>query len=76
MSFDSSGEEEHNPTESGIGIIEFSPAMAGHDITPANFDFESKDDKKRPSGFTSMAGTWPQFVFWISKISFGLEVWI
>ncbi|XP_021374212.1 potassium voltage-gated channel subfamily H member 6-like [Mizuhopecten yessoensis] len=50
-SFDSSEEEIQ---ESGAGILEFSPNKAGHDITPANFEFDSKDDKKRP-GFSSIA---------------------
>ncbi|GFN92041.1 potassium voltage-gated channel subfamily h member 7 [Plakobranchus ocellatus] len=33
--------------ESGAGILEFTPAKAGLDMTPANYDFESRDDKKR-----------------------------
>ncbi|GFR68695.1 potassium voltage-gated channel subfamily H member 7 [Elysia marginata] len=33
--------------ESGAGILEFTPAKAGLDMTPANYDFETKDDKKR-----------------------------
>ncbi|XP_069110947.1 voltage-gated inwardly rectifying potassium channel KCNH6-like isoform X2 [Argopecten irradians] len=50
-SFDSSEDEIQ---ESGAGILEFSPNKAGQDITPANFEFDSKDDKKRP-GFSSIA---------------------
>lgn len=43
--------------ESGGGILEFSPAKAGLDMTPANFDFEIKDDKKRTTtGLSSLAG--------------------
>ncbi|XP_055885138.1 potassium voltage-gated channel subfamily H member 6-like isoform X4 [Biomphalaria glabrata] len=42
--------------ESGGGILEFSPAKAGLDMTPANFDFEIKDDKKRTTtGLSSLA---------------------
>ncbi|RUS92221.1 hypothetical protein EGW08_000074 [Elysia chlorotica] len=33
--------------ESGAGILEFTPAKAGLDMTPANYDFETRDDKKR-----------------------------
>ncbi|XP_060073878.1 potassium voltage-gated channel subfamily H member 2-like [Ylistrum balloti] len=50
-SFDSS---EEDIQESGAGILEFSTNKAGQDITPANFEFDSKDDKKRP-GFSSIA---------------------
>ncbi|XP_076094597.1 voltage-gated inwardly rectifying potassium channel KCNH6-like isoform X5 [Mytilus galloprovincialis] len=51
MSFESSDEDIR---ESGVGILEFSPAKAGQDITPAKFDdFESKEERKRPSGFGS-----------------------
>ncbi|CAC5406765.1 Potassium voltage-gated channel unc-103,Potassium voltage-gated channel subfamily H member 2,Potassium voltage-gated channel subfamily H member 4,Potassium voltage-gated channel subfamily H member 5,Potassium voltage-gated channel subfamily H member 7,Potassium voltage-gated channel subfamily H member 1,Potassium voltage-gated channel protein eag,Potassium voltage-gated channel subfamily H member 8,Potassium voltage-gated channel subfamily H member 6,Potassium voltage-gated channel subfamily H member 3 [My len=51
MSFESS---EEDIRESGVGILEFSPAKAGQDITPAKFDdFESKEERKRPSGFGS-----------------------
>lgn len=43
--------------ESGAGILEFTPAKAGMDMTPANFDFESKDDKKRTTaGLSCLAG--------------------
>lgn len=43
--------------ESGAGILEFTPAKAGLDMTPANFDFETKDEKKRATvGLTSLAG--------------------
>ena len=44
--------------ESGAGILEFTPAKAGMDMTPANFNFESKDDKKKltTSGLSSLAG--------------------
>ena len=31
-----------DPRESGAGILEFSPAMAGRDMTPANYDFEPR----------------------------------
>ena len=54
VSFDSSDDDIH---ESGAGILEFSPAKAGQDVTPATFaDFEKKDEKKQQSGFTSIAG--------------------
>lgn len=53
MSFDSSDDDVR---ESGAGILEFSPAKAGQDITPANYDFEAKDEKKKGSGFSSIAG--------------------
>lgn len=44
--------------ESGGGILEFTPAKAGLDMTPANFDFETKDDKKKATtGLSSLAGT-------------------
>ncbi|XP_046350011.2 potassium voltage-gated channel subfamily H member 6-like isoform X1 [Haliotis rufescens] len=53
--YDSSDEEIR---ESGAGILEFSPAKAGQDVTPANFDFEPKDEKKRSgTGLSSIAGT-------------------
>ncbi|KAK3109016.1 hypothetical protein FSP39_021204, partial [Pinctada imbricata] len=53
MSFESSDDDVH---ESGAGILEFSPAKAGLDVTPASWDdFERKEDKK-PSGFSSIAG--------------------
>ena len=43
--------------ESGAGILEFTPAKAGLDMTPANFDFESRDEKKKNhSGFSCLAG--------------------
>lgn len=55
MSFDSSEEEIR---ESGTGILEFSPAKAGMDVTPANFEFGGRDDKRGQSvgTLTSIAG--------------------
>lgn len=35
--------------ESGTGILEFSPAMAGHDVTPLNLDFSPTKKPRRPS---------------------------
>ncbi|XP_064613900.1 potassium voltage-gated channel subfamily H member 6-like [Liolophura sinensis] len=46
MSFDSSEEEIR---ESGTGILEFSPAKAGMDVTPANFEFGGRDDRRGQS---------------------------
>ena len=43
--------------ESGAGILEFTPAKAGLDMTPANYDFETKDEKKRnATGLSNFAG--------------------
>lgn len=54
LSFESSDEEIR---ESGAGILEFSPAKAGQDVTPANFDFQPRDkEKKQSSGFPYIAG--------------------
>jgi hypothetical protein len=66
MSFESS---EEDIRESGVGILEFSPAKAGLDITPAKFDdFESKEDRKRPSGFgSSIVGVY-EFCFTVEYI--------
>nr|KAG5693503.1 hypothetical protein BaRGS_006205 [Batillaria attramentaria] len=47
---------EEDIRESGAGILEFSTAKAGQDITPANYDFDMKDDKKKSSaGFSNLA---------------------
>ncbi|XP_061180002.1 potassium voltage-gated channel subfamily H member 6-like [Saccostrea echinata] len=55
MSFEDSSDEEIR--ESGAGILEFSPAKAGMDVTPATFsEFNRKEDKKQTSGFSSIAG--------------------
>lgn len=57
LSFESSDEEIR---ESGAGILEFSPAKAGQDVTPANFDFQPRDkEKKQSSGFPYIAGKFP-----------------
>lgn len=55
MSFEDSSDEEIR--ESGAGILEFSPAKAGLDVTPASFsEFRRKEDRKQTSGFPSFAG--------------------
>lgn len=55
MSFDDSSDEEIR--ESGAGILEFSPAKAGLDVTPAKFsEFKRKEERRQPSGFSSFAG--------------------
>lgn len=43
---------------SSTGILEFSPSMAGNDVTPANFDFSNKKFKKTVANtsFQSLAG--------------------
>ena len=44
---------------SGTGILEFSPNMAGQDVTPVNLDFASKRPKKTVntnSSFQTLAG--------------------
>ncbi|XP_025096460.1 potassium voltage-gated channel subfamily H member 6-like isoform X3 [Pomacea canaliculata] len=47
---------EEDIRESGAGILEFSTAKAGQDITPANYDFEMKEEKKKTSaGFSNLA---------------------
>lgn len=57
MSFDDSSDEEIR--ESGAGILEFSPAKAGLDVTPAKFsEFKRKEERRQPSGFSSFAGTY------------------
>ena len=49
---------EEDIRESGAGILEFSTAKAGQDITPANYDFEMRDDKKKSSaGLSNLAGS-------------------
>lgn len=53
ISFDSSDDEMR---ESGAGILEFSPAKAGQDVTPANYDFDKNGKKKSSSGLASIAG--------------------
>lgn len=55
-SLDSATEQKpgkRNRKESGIGILEFTPTMAGQDVTPANFDF--KISKKQPQGLNSQS---------------------
>ncbi|KAK3587810.1 hypothetical protein CHS0354_019676 [Potamilus streckersoni] len=54
MSFEDSSDEETR--ESGAGILEFSPAKAGQDITPANLDFGPRERKRSSVGFSSIAG--------------------
>ena len=54
MSFEDSTDEEIR--ESGIGILEFSPAKAGQDVTQANYNFPPKERKRSSSGFTSLPG--------------------
>lgn len=57
MSFEDSSDEEIR--ESGAGILEFSPAKAGLDVTPAKFsEFKRKEERRQPSGFSSFAGTY------------------
>lgn len=74
MSFESSDEDIR---ESGVGILEFSPAKAGQDITPAKFDdFESKEERKRPSGFgSSLVGLYFYDVIYIISISLYIYIW-
>ena len=52
------GSSEEDIRESGAGILEFSTAKAGLDITPANYDFQMRDDrgKKSNAGFSNLAG--------------------
>ena len=54
MSFEDSTDDEIR--ESGIGILEFSPAKAGQDVTQANYNFPPKERKRSSSGFTSLPG--------------------
>ncbi|KAL3831234.1 hypothetical protein ACJMK2_023011, partial [Sinanodonta woodiana] len=54
MSFEDSSDEDTR--ESGAGILEFSPAKAGQDITPANLDFGPRERKRSSVGFSSIAG--------------------
>ncbi|XP_056007205.1 potassium voltage-gated channel unc-103-like isoform X4 [Ostrea edulis] len=55
MSFEDSSDEDIR--ESGAGILEFSPAKAGLDVTPVTFgEFKRKEDKRQMSGFSSIAG--------------------
>lgn len=51
-------ENKRNERQSGIGILEFSPSLAGNDVTPANFDFSNKNRMKRYSenSFHSLTG--------------------
>ncbi|XP_041367851.1 potassium voltage-gated channel unc-103-like [Gigantopelta aegis] len=51
--------EDDEVRESGAGILEFSAAKAGQDVTPANFNFPAKDDRKRQAagGLPSFAGS-------------------
>lgn len=37
----------HNRRQSGTGILEFSPAKAGQDITPADYTFEPRKNRKK-----------------------------
>ena len=41
---------------SGTGILEFSPAKAGRDVTPANFNFSISKGRKRSATVNSLAG--------------------
>ena len=55
---------EEDIRESGAGILEFSTAKAGQDITPANYDFEMRDEKKKSSaGLSNLAGSVSVCVF-------------
>ena len=54
MSFEDTSDEEIR--ESGAGILEFSPAKAGQDVTPANYNFQPKERKRSSGGFTHLAG--------------------
>ena len=60
---DNSSDNENENYTSGTGILEFSPTMAGHDVTPANFDFNIKRLKKSVanSSFQSIADTISHF---------------
>ncbi|RNA06570.1 potassium voltage-gated channel subfamily H member 2-like, partial [Brachionus plicatilis] len=51
--------KQKNNYQSGTGILEFSPSMAGFDVTPANLDFSIKKIKKNAgnSSFQSIADT-------------------
>jgi len=53
----------HNRRSSGTGILEFSPAKAGQDITPANYSFPKKPGKKKSSIPSSLAGMYAFRVF-------------
>ncbi len=52
------GELSEKHRTSGTGILEFSPTMAGQDVTPVNLDFSNKKLKKQASNnsFQSLAG--------------------
>jgi hypothetical protein len=51
------GSSDEDIRESGAGILEFSTAKAGLDITPANYDFQMREDKKRGgAGLSNLAG--------------------
>ncbi|XP_055959175.1 potassium voltage-gated channel subfamily H member 7 [Patella vulgata] len=52
MSFESS---EEDVRESGAGILEFSPAKAGMDVTPANFDFKDPRAARSSTGLSTIA---------------------
>ena len=68
LSFESSDEEIR---ESGAGILEFSPAKAGQDVTPANFDFQPRDkEKKQSSGFPYIAGKFDKLLVFITCLAF------
>lgn len=53
----------NKPAASGIGILEFSPSMAGQDVTPINLEFTGRKVKKQPTtntSFQSLADTLSQ----------------
>ena len=59
MSFEDSTDEEIR--ESGVGILEFSPAKAGQDVTPVNYHFShvppvAKERKQSSTGLATLAG--------------------
>jgi len=61
MSFEDTSDEEIR--ESGVGILEFSPAKAGMDVTPVNYNFThgsgdipNKDRKRSSMSFSTLPG--------------------
>lgn len=49
----------HNRRQSGTGILEFSPAKAGQDVTPANYNFlhgTIYGSKSKPSSAGTIRG--------------------
>ena len=60
----SSDDDDHHQ-ESGVGILEFSPAKAGLDVTPANYDFapptQIPRDKRHSGTLAGIAGNLSKF---------------